>query len=102
MTLLMPVLDNTTIGLLAASGGAVVVKVIDKLLEKRGEYLKEGQVIREELRKNLDMSHEELELSRREADMWRKKYWELVTECAIRGYKIDHQIDDASTDQPEL
>lgn len=86
-------LDPTTLGVIAAAVGAVVVKIAEKWLGRRSESALEAERVRAELRaENLDSTSEaerlraELRVEntllrsdnirlRKDADEWREKYW---------------------------
>lgn len=84
--------DNAT--LLSALFGGAGVKLLDKLLSKRGDAFGEAMKIREELRAEIDTLRAEINTKRTEADSWRSKYWEQIEEniqlkSELEGLKLD-------------
>lgn len=66
--------------LLAALGGGVGVKFIDKVLSRRSEQFQEATQIRGELWTEVAQLRATVDEWRQEADTWRAKYWEQVQE----------------------
>lgn len=89
---LMDFLDKYA-ALMAALGGGVGVKVIDRVLSKRSERFNEASQMRDELRLQISDLRDAVETHektidewRHEADNWRTKYWEQVAEnVKLRG-----------------
>ena len=71
-------LTETTTAIIAALFGGAGVKILDKVLSNRSQYLQETERLRTELRQDVERLSEELVAQKEEADEWRKKYWELV------------------------
>lgn len=88
--------DNAT--LLSALFGGAGVKLLDKLLSKRGDAFGEAVKIREELRTEIDTLRAEINTKRTEADAWRTKYWEQIEE----NIQLKSEIEDLKSDIEEL
>lgn len=71
-------LSETTTAIIAALFGGAGVKILDKVLSNRSQYLAETERLRTELRQDVERLSEEVIAQKEEADEWRKKYWELV------------------------
>ena len=78
------------IGVFVTFIGGIITRIIEQRLRSKKntvviEHLDDGAVIRNELRKDLDSIHSDLEHARRDADEWREKYWKEVFE-RIEGH----------------
>jgi peptidoglycan hydrolase CwlO-like protein len=88
--------DNAT--LLSALFGGAGVKLLDKLLSKRGDAFSEATKIREELRSEIDTLRAEISARRTESDSWRGKYWEQVEE----NIQLKSEMESMKLDLEEL
>lgn len=88
--------DNAT--LLSALFGGAGVKLLDKLLSKRGDAFGEATKIREELRSEIDTLRAEINTKRTEADAWRTKYWEQIEE----NIQLKSEIENLKSDLDDL
>jgi chromosome segregation ATPase len=68
--------------ILSAIFGGAGVKIIDKILSHRSEYLDENHRMRGELREQIEALTEELESTKIHSDEWRGKYWTLFEDNA--------------------
>lgn len=84
----LPPIDNNVLAALAAAGGAVFVKVVEKWASKRNDSFSEGERIRGELRQEIDNLRKEIVSLKKEADEWRSKYWHEME----RGTTDEHRI----------
>jgi peptidoglycan hydrolase CwlO-like protein len=82
-------IDNNVLAALAAGGGAVFVKIVEKWASKRNDSFSEGERIRSELRHEIDKLKAEIVLLKKEADVWRTKYWESVEKETTDEHKIE-------------
>lgn len=73
-----PRVDNNVIAILASIVGGILVKLLEKWTTKRNDAFTEGERIRTELRSDTDKLRQVHDDLRREADMWRQKYWERM------------------------
>jgi chromosome segregation ATPase len=64
----------------AALLGGMGTRFFENKIRKRSEKLNEAAIIREELRKDIDLLREDLEKYKHEADGWRIKYYEKIEE----------------------
>lgn len=76
----MPIeaISDTTTAIIAALFGGAGVKLLEKILSSRSNYLAETERLRNELRHDVERLSEEVVAQKEESDDWRKKYWELV------------------------
>jgi len=88
--------DNAT--LLSALFGGAGVKLLDKLLSKRGDAFGEAAKIREELRQEIDSLRAEINTKRTEADAWRTKYWEQIEE----NIQLKSEVESLKSDLEDL
>lgn len=70
--------NDTTTAIFSALFGGAGVKILDKMLSSRSQYLAETEQLQGSLRKELDRVTEESDEARKETDEWRDKYWKLV------------------------
>ena len=71
-------LSDTTTAIISAVFAGAGVKILDKFMSKRSQYLQETERLRTELRQDVERLSEEVVAQKEEADEWRTKYWELV------------------------
>ena len=75
------VLANTPIaGVVFALVGGFIVKILEHRQKVKEAKLSDGARIREELRKSLGESRDELSELKREEGEWRAKYWDEVSD----------------------
>ncbi len=94
----LPQIDNNVLAAIAAAGGAVFVKFVEKWASKRNDSFSEGERIRGELRHEIEKLKIEVAELKKEADAWRKKYWEEVE----RGTTDEHRISELQKEVDEL
>lgn len=84
----------------AALAGVVVsaiVKIVNKLFDRRKERLDEHITLRRELREELDAVRDELHKLQSELDEWREKYYhqlELTNELKLDILKLTEELND--------
>ena len=82
-------IDNNVLAAIAAAGGAVFVKVVEKWASKRNDSFSEGERIRIELRIEIDKLKTEMISLKKEADEWREKYWASIERETTDEYRIE-------------
>jgi len=78
MQIVLPTVDPAVMTALAAAGGAILIKVIERWLNRRSEDNNEAEKIRKELREELIRYRSENIRLEKELDELRIKYWERV------------------------
>ena len=82
-----------------AAGGAVLVKVVEKWMERRAkeksneELYDEGERIRKELRQDVDRLQDENERLRTDSDKWRAKFWKTQNEESTRIKELESELE---------
>ena len=61
---------------IAAVGGAILIKLVEKWIGRRNDSMIEGERLRTELRAEIDRYREDNIRLERELAEWRSKYWE--------------------------
>jgi len=70
-------LDPNVLAGIAAAGGAIVIKIVEKWMSKSSEDEAEAKTIRSELRMEIQRLHDENIRLEKDNQDWRQKYWEL-------------------------
>lgn len=83
------------ITIISALGGGIITRIIEQKFKTKKEQLTEdnldtGISIRNELRGDLDATHTDLEVARQEANEWREKYWNEVSDRVHEQQKLYH------------
>lgn len=92
--------DQNVFAAIAAASGAIIVKIVEKWIDKHHKNdssSQEAERIREELRDELTRLRSETERLRIESDDWRKKFWdeyENKLECDIRIQQLEADRDE--------
>jgi predicted nucleic acid-binding Zn-ribbon protein len=76
MPVTLPTVDPNVMTAVAAAGGAILIKVVERWLGRRNENNNEAERIRKELREELTRYRSENIRLEKELDEWRTKYWE--------------------------
>lgn len=75
MEVLLPSVDPNVITALAAAGGAITIKVVERWLGRRNDDTNEAERIRKELREELNRYRNDNIQLEKELDQMRVKYW---------------------------
>lgn len=88
--------NDTTMAIMSALFGGAGVKLLDKMLSSRSEFLAETEQLQEALRKELNRVSEEISDARTDSDEWRDKYWKLVEEnakCRAENVNLQQELE---------
>lgn len=85
-------IDPNVVTALAAAGGAILMKLIEKWLARQSETFSQAQKIREELRTEIDRLNTDNIRLRKELDQWKNRYWNIRS----------HEDDDTSNEHNNL
>lgn len=93
----LPSVDANVIAAIAAAGGAITIKLIEKWAIRRSENLIDAQRIRDELRSEITRLRDENIRLQTEALTWHNKYWEVKElqdsgETLIDSLKADRDV----------
>jgi len=69
-------IDPNVLAGIAAAGGAIVIKIVEKWMSKDTEDEAEAKNIRSELRMEIQRLHDENIRLEKDNQQWRHKYWE--------------------------
>lgn len=127
MTFQMPPIDQDTVAVIVAGLSAIIVKLIERwskestktetpvVVDLHVAALGEAELIRKELREEIERHQDDKDKLRKEADKWRAKYWstqsdvetstrrvgELQTEIEALRQHVEKLLpgEDSSTDE---
>jgi chromosome segregation ATPase len=93
----LPSVDANVLAAIAAAGGAITIKLIEKWAIRRSENLIDAQKIRDELRSEITRLRDENIRLHTESLSWHNKYWEIKElqdsgETLIDSLKADRDI----------
>lgn len=71
----LPSVDQNVTTAVAAAGGAILIKVAERWLNRRNDHNVEAERIRKELREEVNRLRADNIRLEHEADEWRTKYW---------------------------
>jgi len=79
MTFSLAAIDANVLAAIAAAGGAILVKIVEKWAIRRSETLSDASRIRDELRTDIIRLRKENQDLETEALSWHEKYWDVKT-----------------------
>lgn len=71
----LPTVDSNVTTAIAAAGGAILIKIVEKWLSRRNETRTEAERIRAELREEVNRYREDNIRLEKEINEWKTKYW---------------------------
>jgi len=71
----LPSVDPNVTTAVAAAGGAILIKIVERWLNRRNDNSAEAERIRKELREEVNRLRADNIRLERDADEWRAKYW---------------------------
>ena len=79
MTFTLAAIDANVLAAIAAAGGAIFVKIIEKWAIRRSETMSDASRLRDELRTDIIRLRKENQDLESEALLWHEKYWTVRT-----------------------
>ena len=94
MNFTLAAIDANVLAAIAAAGGAILLKIVEKWTIRRSETLNDAARIRNELRSDIMRLREENIQLEKEANDWHEKYWEAKSihesdELRISEFKVE-------------
>ena len=71
----LPTVDPNVTAAVAAAGGAILIKIVERWLSRRNDHSAEAERLRRELREEVIRLRADNIQLKKEADEWRTRYW---------------------------
>lgn len=100
----MTSLSPEAVSAIAAGAGALLVKIVEKVLTHKDRAIVEehAEHLRTELRKEVERLREEVTRAHKSSDKWQKKYWEATANTDFDEHKIETLVSNISILQKRI